>query len=465
MADIKIKITTQADLKALEQTRASSKGLEQELHGVTKETKDAKAPLEELAKSSEKAGVSKKTLKEAIKALSHAIPGLHDALLILKNPFVIAAGAIAAAIAAVTSYIQKLDELAEAAKAHENVGRSFGAMGGFLRDAKENLAAFNKALDESATKAGDLKEKLDGVTDAIKNANRLEDEKRDAKEALALEEVNADEKTKKITPLEAFKKRAEVRARFAKQREDAVNAQQREIIEAKEGALRSTMELRVGAEQKLPGAEAEAARLERLAKIDPKIAESDLKTATDSITELEGKKKKLEDSLYWSRYHAKPDPITGVPDPQALRRVAGEEADLKDIESELEHARRQKDFAESRADKGVAKKKAEEARKAVESIQSVIMTSREREGVLFEDIVSSKNGIDSSGRVRSEINALKEKRISVSERADVEVQELRSVVEAQREFIKEMRNTMKELKTEFKRGQKIAKDIEARRAE
>jgi hypothetical protein len=460
MADIKIKIHTSADLAALEQTRAGTKGLEQDLSGITKETKAAKAPVEELGKASEKAGVSKKTLKEAIKALSHSVPELSNALLFLKNPFVIVAGAIAAAIAAVTSYIDSINRLAEAAKAHENIGRSFSAMGGAARDAKDSLSEFNKMLVANAEKAVDLEGKLTRVGDAIQRINRQEDEKRDAKEAFELEGVNADEKTNRISPREAMNRRMGIRSKFEQQREAAKRKQEEETIESKNEALRAQMEKRVKAEQELPAAEQEAARLDRLAKVDPKIAQSDAKFAADRLEELEKKKKKAEDSLYWSRFHAKPDPLTGVADPQALRRVQADEFAVGEIDSEIENARKQKDFAESRMDVGANKKRAEAASKRVQSIRDTITTGRDREGALFEDIVASKSVNESSRLNRAEVGGIKSRTTRVSEQADLDVQELRDAVEAQRAFIKAMKDAIKDLKTEFKNGQR---DIESRR--
>ena len=254
------------------------KQLGQATDSFTNEAKKSSPVLDEVADKTEKTTIKKKDLKDSLKQLGHAIPGVHQAMLLLKNPIVILAGAISTLITAFRAYLQSVDELAQSVGIHEAVSKSVTLLGGAFRDAAEGLQQFTIELGEAAAKEKDLNTELEKNLKLIEEQTRRETELRDAKEALAIEKVNKAEKTGRLAPENAIEQRRIIRDQFAAQREAARRKAEDEAIEAKGETLTKVMESRLRAEVALPGALKEAAIAQRLADAAPKKQESDLES-------------------------------------------------------------------------------------------------------------------------------------------------------------------------------------------
>ena len=402
MADIKIRIVTSAETKAVDETRKKVGSL----GDTTKET--GKEVGGKFFDAQNKATEGTKNFSHALRGLATQLPGIGQIAGLLVSPFALLTGAIAAAVGALVSYLNKIDDLAKAAEAHARLSTGLYTLGGGARDAAESLAKFKAELIAAAEKGEDLKVKLEAVNEAIQKGARMRDEMRDAREALAIEEVNAAEKSKKIGPLAAMKERGRIREDFAAKREADRRKLEDEIQEARNEGLRRQMETTVRAKAALPGAEREAAEAERGAGVAPKIKKSGLesiKEQREAVTEERDKAQTTLDAMKGVKFLEK---IFGKPTSPTT------EADKQDLQDKIDAAQSRLtglDDQEEMVNRGPerAAELAKNKRARAEALKGIITTGTEREGAMFGEIISGNQNVETDRRHRTDVGALTRK--------------------------------------------------------
>ena len=443
--DLKVKIVTEADLAALQNSQKSFKsaadsaqffqetlkGAQSEQDKAGKSAKDSASAYEELlgpvkknttaAEEAEKAvgklSGSKKVLKESLKELAHAFPGVGSAMVLLKNPITILVGALATAVTSVRSYMLSVEELARSVGVHEAVSRTMQTLGGAARDAATGLRQFKTDMDDAATSGTKFVDKMKEVQEAIDKAALRETEKRDANEALAIAKANASEKGGKITPQQAIQQRLNITNDFAAQREAARKKAEADKLEAKGEALTKIMESRVRAEALLPAALEEEAGASRTLDAAPDKQKSDLKELDDQEADATNRREKLQkkrsayepSSLDWLMpdFLIKDSPVRLAAIDEDLDRV-GE--DLKGIENKRAMVNREP---------ALAKKRAETTGKRATGLKDLITGAKTAEGGLFEDIVYGQQQMQEDQRSRERAGALQAEARGVTAGADI----------------------------------------------
>lgn len=382
--------------------------------------KTAPALAEDSNKTKEAIGY-KKVLKDSLKELQHAFPGVGQAMLLLKNPITIFVGAISTAITAVFAYIQSVNELAKVIGVHEAVSRSMTILGGSARDAAQGLVEFNQQLAEGATNAKDYADELARVEKAIEKAAQREAEKRDAKEGLAVAHINAREATKKITPEEATEQRLATKNFYEKQREEARRKDEAEKIEAKGEAIRKTQEARIRAEGQLPDAMKQAAEDQRAADAAPKKMESDITDIDKRLADAKARKEKLLSNRGGFQMGVLERIAEFAPKDSAAGRAPGGmraqiDSDIDQADTEISQLDQQRYMAEKAP--GRAAKKAEKSGARAGALKTFIEGARNTEGGLFEDIVTGKQTNEADTRARGETQDIQRETRTVTAGAD-----------------------------------------------
>lgn len=260
--DLKVKITTEAELAALKQTQKEIKAVSTEANASVAPVQKGEAAVKELGNTAASAAKQKKTLKDAIQAAAKSIPELGTATLALKNPWVIVAFAIAAAIAAVTKFIAKVKEMEKAIQAFDQLNKAavpFKAIADAnARSADAQADALKRIADESD----------DAATATDKLISKLDEKaKRDGAERAAERErdeaaINADELTGAITPQEARNRRTALATRHGALDREAAARIGVQKVEAIEMGRRAAVDAEGAARMALPGARAEAKQAE-----------------------------------------------------------------------------------------------------------------------------------------------------------------------------------------------------------
>jgi hypothetical protein len=284
-----------ADAKLREQRIAENNKADQAgyLAGLTKEAKE----LGQTAQATEKVTGAKNRLFEGLKKLGNQVPIVGYLLSALKNPFTAIGVAALLAKKAIDDYVGAVDEMAESVRAVGSLQGRVTAFFDVIASSNARSDAFAESLKKIATQAGDAGDKLRQVNEQIQRQNRLAAEKEGALKALARAQIDDDESTKKISALEAAKRRAAVDVSFAAQaraREDAAETAQQV---ATRNAAREAAEQAETAGAALPGAKAESdVEAMRLKQLRDKVkAEQDDLAKEEAL--LLDEEKKLRDKL------------------------------------------------------------------------------------------------------------------------------------------------------------------------
>ena len=434
-------IRTPADTSGVEKTTGAIK----DLHKATDTAEGSQDKLKRGARSTASSldplVKKKEQWRDVLQELQKAVPGLGEAVLLLKNPIAIGVGAIGTIIAALRSYITSVNELAATSSIHEAVSKSMSLIGGAARDAAAGMREFNDALADNAAKGKDAIKHLGEIEEALKTADRREAEKRDAREGLALAHIDAREKTKKITPEEAVEQRLATKTFYAEKRESDRQKKEAEQIEAKGEALRKLQEARLRAEEQLPGAEMEAATAARLAGTAPTKQASDIAEIKRLRTEAEAERNELQQqrSMYepaFPELEGKNAGPVGNAFGKLLRRFQrgpiGDDAaraEFAGIDTKLDaNAAKLKNLDEmeamANAAPGTAQKRAEKATGRAANLKTFIQGARNSEGDIFTGIVQGRaNAEAETSHRRGVLNDQSEAR-GVTERAPIEAKKM-----------------------------------------
>lgn len=449
MPDVKVTIQTVAEGQGAQQTA-------QDLKKVTEQVKEAKAPAENLGKANEELTKKAGGLKEVFNELKRTVPEFGSLMLLLKNPVTILAGAVGVLVAAFRNYMMALRQMEEAQDVHRNVSRVMLAMSSASTTAAREVANFKTELAGLATEGNNANDSISKLNQSIQTASVRMAELDNADKALALANINEQERTGKLSPADAIRARGKVEERFEELKQQRALQQLADQQEARKDTLRKTAEQRARAEAALPGAETEAAEAARLAAAAKGKRDSDLaaiKTEREAVAErrasalesLDGWQMKLMEGLA----AVAPAGSNAANAPAGFR--AAMEGEVASTDARLAQLDKEEQFAETSFAK--TSKRAADARSHADSLRATIKGGRDTEGRIFEEISAGEMDIEQTrfhqGRVGAVRGATREVQIiaalkAANEKLNMDLDETSKVMEEREEAVREfLRNTQR----------------------
>ena len=289
MAEVKVKITSEADLAAMQSTTtelqrqvAAASGLDKgfrsagesarffnevesqrlsqaadtnrsltaEQDKVSKSARDSAEAMMEAKGPTDKLAGSKGELLKAIKVLSHEIPGLHALVTILKHPIgLLALGfgyLVKQVLDSVNAFKEAGKEIHQFTIANDRLTNPLAKNATLARESAQFHEDLADRLGQVAAKSGDAAGNLERITEELRRQQQLADELDDAQMAVELARAGDDPEA-----------RAGIRMKFAGRktaRQQAALEQQAQLQFARAGGLSEQARL---AGLAIPGAEAE----------------------------------------------------------------------------------------------------------------------------------------------------------------------------------------------------------------
>lgn len=289
-------------------TTAEGQGAQQTADGlkkITQEANQAKTATEEVSKATAGASkeqsrwtISKQQAAQALGQLKESIPGLGTAINLLKNPYASAAGAIAAFVVAIRNQIEAQEEALKAAQA---LGDAMDTGNAALSRRKRHFNDLEDAAasyEEQLRQLADEENGVDAQTKArLADVERgLKQERRAGASRLELEEAKIDAQVKsgKLSPERGEIARQRLRRGEAARMEGLEAGAQEARLGILRGAFEEKEKRRVEAEAALPAAEAEAARLSRVAASKKGASESLIAATQAEIAKVEKERARAE---------------------------------------------------------------------------------------------------------------------------------------------------------------------------
>lgn len=297
--NLDVRIKTTAEGQGAQQTAEGLKKITQEAAQATTATAEVTKATAGASKEQNRWTISKQQAAQALGQLKQSIPGLGTAINLLKNPYAAAAGAIAAFVLAIQNQIKAQEEALRAAQAlGDSMDEGNAALSRRRRhfnDLEDAAASYEEQLRQLA----DEESGVDAQTKArLADVERgLKQERRAGASRLELEEAKIDGQVKagKLSP-----ERGEI-ARKRLRRGEATRMEGLEAgaQQARLGILREAFEekekRRVTAEEALPAAQAEAARLSAVAASKKGASEALIAATQAEIAKVEKQRARAEE--------------------------------------------------------------------------------------------------------------------------------------------------------------------------
>ena len=263
---IEIEFKTIADASGAKEIRS-------ELEKVKGAVKEQVAPTKEATEATSKWTEQKKNLIANLKQLSHEIPGMHQAIVLLRNPFSALGVAVAFAVNAFRNYTQAVEEAARSEQSFQSITASFGKFRAIIQESKGRENEFAESLNKIAQSAGNAASQFERLIAQMKRQQQAEAEQRSAGEALALarlEERGAKENWPESWMIQG---RKAIRQKFAGLEFEAKGGGMGKEAMATIDAIFNLEGEAAGAEADLPGAKAATIQAQKQGKVTGRFLE------------------------------------------------------------------------------------------------------------------------------------------------------------------------------------------------
>lgn len=382
------------------------------LNEVEKAGQKVTAQDKEHARTKEFLGLKVGELKKLTRELSAEFPLAGMAARLMINPI---AGAFTAAIAifgfakkALDDWNKELDEAGERAKKAdfaEGIQKMAEAVQAQASAAREHA----DALAHLKTEEQEFQDKLSASIALLEARYAAEQKVANAAKGLALESINADVSTGRMSPTEAIIARLGIENKFAAKSQAYEIASQREIIDTKTGQRNAQADLQSQFHENAEKARAAANEAQKQVERDEARAKEDAARKE----ELDKARDKAQAAL--DKFG--PEPNVGNMTPaqfEALQRArAGvEEASARFVQNEQDRTRREARLPAERISADQAKKDAERAEKAeqenktaVEALTVEIKSLTDKLAIL-EARGGQAAGLEAQSRTAGAISAL-----------------------------------------------------------
>jgi hypothetical protein len=251
---LKFQVEVDANTEGADQTKKALQEVEQASKEINKV---GTATARDLEAADEKQIHTKTKLKEALKGIGLEFPELAHLAHLFLNPIT---AAFALAIFVVGKFRDVLQSLAIALKLPEftSSAEAWKQQRDALFEADLQARAFASSLQHVADDTQEVITKTDALLDAIRGQARGQLELSNANQALALAQIDADEKAGKIGGVEAIQKRLAAQKQFADQQRTLQQKERDDTLKAEKDKYDALNTLIVQLEKRKTDAEAAA---------------------------------------------------------------------------------------------------------------------------------------------------------------------------------------------------------------
>jgi hypothetical protein len=340
MPDFKINISTPFDGSGTKEAGSA-------LKDVANKTEEAGNKSEEAGRKTGRFGLKMGELKKLTRELGHEFPLAAQAFRAFLNPVV------AGITLVIGTFVYWKDKISETNKTLDEVGAKaaerMGDMGRAIKEATTEAAlqtdAFNAKLKAMSEHQDTLTKQTEAATAAIREQATALIEVRDAQEAAAVAKINAMQKEGKIDAVTAIKLRTDIKASFAKQRDQTQTAAEQAVVAQEEEELKKRVAQGPALFAAAKAAEAAAndpARKGRI-KNDPAMRKALEKVAEDAdaaVKEQLDKVTEAENAPEQNTYAGDPEGFAITAGPDRQERLQREQDKLKQLQADRDRARR-----------------------------------------------------------------------------------------------------------------------------
>ena len=418
---------------------------------MTTEAKGLAPALDETGKAAERATVSKKTLKDAIKQLSRAVPELGSLALALKNPWVLIAAAIAGVVVAFKKFIDKVNEMEVAIEAFSNLNKAATPIKQIMQDGARATKAQADELHRIATESDDAETALGKVVKQMEAKAAQEKEIRAAQRELDEAGISADEQTGAITPAEAVSRRSALATRYGALDQAAAGRLGAQRVEAIEQARLAAVMVGDEARLALPAAEAKREQT----KIDVAERKGSRKSDRAKLDIDEASARKIiNDGKPFSAAFFKAM-FTGVDGRKFRADADQQEVEQRGVIEDIKVKRTELDAADDADDAKVTS-----AGKTVSDLEGKQRTALKQSGDFLERRGETAREVGAETATAAEVGRLQAATRQIEEKAAL----IKEATKAQEERDKRELAALKGLFDQSARGQDaIIREIESRR--